>query len=175
LIIAEPLNARRRPIFEADTTNPVPASPSAPLVLCNALSALHMRSAASYSRGVISRGGSIFGAMQACSEDGARQRRRRDQDILSDRADQPVHISVLPRRPRRDRSVANAHGPDAPDEGSARRAVAVADQVAWRLVPAAGFSWPRQAIINCAALFVASWRQCILQPLRTETAFKLST
>ena len=38
------------------------------------------------------------------------------------------------------RSVANAHGPDAPDEGSAIRAVAVADQVAWRLVPAASLS-----------------------------------
>jgi hypothetical protein len=54
----------------------------------------------------------------------------------SDRADQPLRISVLPRRPRRDRSVANARGPHAPDEGSAIRAVA--DQVAWRLVPAAG-------------------------------------
>jgi hypothetical protein len=32
----------------------------------------------------------------------------------------------------------DAHGPGAPDEGSAIRAVAVADQVAWRLVPAAG-------------------------------------
>jgi hypothetical protein len=30
--------------------------------------------------------------------------------FLSDRADQPLRISVLPRRPRRDRSVANAHG-----------------------------------------------------------------
>jgi hypothetical protein len=59
-----------------------------------------------------------------------------DDDVIktfpSNRADQPL------RRPRRDRSVANAHGPDAPDEGSAIRAVAVADQVAWRLVPAAG-------------------------------------
>src|ERR1700758_3235166 len=65
-----------------------------------------------------------------------------DDDVIktfpSDRADQPLRISVLPRRPRRDRSVANAHGPDAPDEGSAIRAVAVADQVAWRLVPPAG-------------------------------------
>src|SRR5215471_18722552 len=63
-----------------------------------------------------------------------------DDDVIktfpSDRADQPLRISVLPRRPRRDRSVANAHGPDAPDEGSAIRAVAVVDQVAWRLVPA---------------------------------------
>ena len=50
----------------------------------------------------------------------------------SDRADQPLRVSVLPRRPRRNRSVADAHGPDAPDEGSAIRAVAVADQVAWR-------------------------------------------
>ena len=44
-----------------------------------------------------------------------------DDDVIktfpSDRADQ---------RPRRDRSVANAHGPDAPDEGSAIRAVAIA-------------------------------------------------
>ena len=65
-----------------------------------------------------------------------------DDDVIktfpSDRADQPLRISVLPRRPRRDRSVANAHGPDAPDEGSAIRAVAVADQVGWSLVPAAG-------------------------------------
>ncbi len=66
-----------------------------------------------------------------------------DDDVIktfpSDRADQPLRISVLPRRPRRDRSVANAHGPDAPDEVSAIRAVTVADQVAWRLVPAASF------------------------------------
>ena len=66
-----------------------------------------------------------------------------DDDVIktfpSDRADQPLRISVLQRRLRRDRSVANAHGPDAPDERSAIRAVAVADQVAWRLAPAAGF------------------------------------
>jgi hypothetical protein len=31
-------------------------------------------------------------------------------------------------RPRQDQPVANAHGPDAPDEGSAIRAVAVADR-----------------------------------------------
>jgi hypothetical protein len=65
-----------------------------------------------------------------------------DDDVIktfpSDRADQPLRISVLPRRLRRDRSVTNAHGPDAPDEGSAIRVVAVADQLAWRLVPAAG-------------------------------------
>ncbi len=54
----------------------------------------------------------------------------------SDRADQAAYRSAKARR--RDRSVANAHGPDAPDEGSASRAVAVADQVAWGLVPAAG-------------------------------------
>jgi hypothetical protein len=44
-----------------------------------------------------------------------------DDDVInfpSHRADQPLRISVLPRRPRRDRSVANAYGPDAPDEGS---------------------------------------------------------
>jgi hypothetical protein len=62
-----------------------------------------------------------------------------DDDVIktfpSDRADQPLRISVLPRRPRRDRSVANPHGPDAPDEGSAIRAAAVG--VAWRLVLAA--------------------------------------
>jgi hypothetical protein len=40
----------------------------------------------------------------------------------SDRADQPLRMSVVPRRPRRDWSVANAHGPDRPDEGSAIRA-----------------------------------------------------
>jgi hypothetical protein len=65
-----------------------------------------------------------------------------DDDVIktlpADRADQPLRISVLPRRPRRDRSVVNAHGPDAPDEGSAICAVAVADQVARRPVPAAG-------------------------------------
>jgi hypothetical protein len=42
-----------------------------------------------------------------------------DDDVIktfpSDRADQPLRISILPRRPRGDRSVANAHGPDAPD------------------------------------------------------------
>jgi hypothetical protein len=52
-----------------------------------------------------------------------------DDDVIktfpSDRAD--------PRRPRRDCSVA-AHGLDAPHEGNAIRTVAVADQVAWRLM-----------------------------------------
>jgi hypothetical protein len=37
-----------------------------------------------------------------------------DDDVIktfpSDRADQPLRLSVLPRRPRRNRSVANAHG-----------------------------------------------------------------
>jgi hypothetical protein len=47
----------------------------------------------------------------------------------------PLQAKLLA-RPRRDRSVANAHGPDAPDEGSAIHAVAVTDQVTWRLVPA---------------------------------------
>jgi hypothetical protein len=64
-----------------------------------------------------------------------------DDDVIktfpSDRADQPLRISVLPRRPRRDRSVTNAHGSDAPDEGSAIGAVTVADQVArgWAVTP----------------------------------------
>ena len=56
----------------------------------------------------------------------------------SDRADQPLRISVLPGRPRRGRSIPYAHRGNAPDEDSAIRAVAVADHVAWRLVPPAG-------------------------------------
>jgi hypothetical protein len=46
-----------------------------------------------------------------------------DDDVIktlpSNRVNQALRISVLPRRPRRDRSVANAHNPDVQDEGSA--------------------------------------------------------
>lgn len=60
--------------------------------------------------------------------------------IPSDRADEPLHIPVLPGRLSRDRSIPDAHRSKPPDECSAIRAIAIANDVAWWLVPATGLS-----------------------------------
>ena len=57
-----------------------------------------------------------------------------------DRSDQPLRISVLPRRPRRYGSIADAHGANKADEYLAIRSVAVTDEIAWSLIPSTGLS-----------------------------------
>ena len=56
------------------------------------------------------------------------------------RPDQPLRIAVLPRRPRRCGSIADAHGTNTPNEYLAIGSIAVTDEVAWSLVPSAGLS-----------------------------------
>src|SRR5262249_356819 len=58
--------------------------------------------------------------------------------LPSDRTDQPFRISVLPGRSRCGRSISDAHGANTPKEHLAIAAIAVVDEVAWGLVPAAG-------------------------------------
>ena len=55
-----------------------------------------------------------------------------------DRADKPLCIPVLPWRPSRDRSIPDAHRAKAPAECVAIRAVAIANDIAWRFRPAPG-------------------------------------
>src|SRR5215204_3618822 len=59
--------------------------------------------------------------------------------IPSDRSDEPLRISVLPWRSRRDRSVAYAHGTNAPNEDLSIGRIPVANEILRRLLPAAGF------------------------------------
>src|SRR6516165_2681059 len=49
--------------------------------------------------------------------------------VAPDRADQPLHVSVLPRRARRDRSVSNAHSPNTPNEGFPIGTISVANKI----------------------------------------------
>src|SRR5690348_9858176 len=55
--------------------------------------------------------------------------------LASDRANQPLNMTVLPRRAWRDRTVANAHGSQPPGNRGAIRGVAVTDEVARSLIP----------------------------------------
>ena len=65
-----------------------------------------------------------------------------DDDMIktfpSDRADQPFGMSILPWRSRRGWPVTNAHGAKPPFEYLAVDAVAIADDVPRRGLPAAG-------------------------------------
>ena len=65
-----------------------------------------------------------------------------DDDMIkafpSDRADQPFSMSILPWRSRRGWSVTNAHDAKPPFEKRAVDAVAVADDIPRRGLPAAG-------------------------------------
>ena len=67
-----------------------------------------------------------------------------DEDVIkalpADRADQPFGMAVLPGRSRRCRSVANAHGANAPSERLAIDPIAITDKVLRRVVPADGLS-----------------------------------
>src|SRR6201981_3524822 len=57
----------------------------------------------------------------------------------SDRTDQPFSISILPRRARRRRSIANAHRSKPSDEDLTIGTVAVTNEIAGSLSPAAAF------------------------------------
>ena len=59
--------------------------------------------------------------------------------VPPDRAAEPLHVSVLPGRARRDRSVANAYSPDTPNEGLAISGVSIANKIARRFLPAVRF------------------------------------
>src|SRR3979411_1106770 len=59
----------------------------------------------------------------------------------SDRTDQPFGMSVLPWGTRRRRPIANTHGSKSSDENFAIRAIPIADQIAGKLLPSAGFCY----------------------------------
>ena len=59
--------------------------------------------------------------------------------VPPDRADQPLHVSVLPWRARWDRSVSNAHSPNTPNEGFPIGRIAVANKVSRRILPTERF------------------------------------
>jgi hypothetical protein len=46
----------------------------------------------------------------------------------TDRADQPLYMTVLPWRARRDRSVPDAHGPEPPGDDGAVGAIPIAEE-----------------------------------------------
>src|ERR1035437_10281935 len=56
--------------------------------------------------------------------------------FLSDRADQPLTISILPWRSRRGWPIPNGHRPKMPYEDVAVDAVPIANEIAWPLLPA---------------------------------------
>src|SRR5215471_8546454 len=55
--------------------------------------------------------------------------------LTSDRTDQPLNMTVLPRCAWNDRPVANAHGSQPPGDRGAIRGVAVTDEVSRCLIP----------------------------------------
>ena len=57
-----------------------------------------------------------------------------------DRPDQPLRISVLPRRPRGCGSISDAHGANTSDEYLTIGSIAVTDEIARSLVPSTGLS-----------------------------------
>src|SRR5271155_4292231 len=57
----------------------------------------------------------------------------------ADRTDQPFSISILPRRARRRRSIADAYRSESADENLTISAVPVTNEIAGSLFPAAGF------------------------------------
>ncbi|MDT4947187.1 MAG: hypothetical protein QOH14_3920 [Pseudonocardiales bacterium] len=60
------------------------------------------------------------------------------QALPPDRADQPLRVSILPGRPRRRWSIADAHGSETSRYGVTIRGVSVADEVSGRLLPREG-------------------------------------
>jgi hypothetical protein len=58
--------------------------------------------------------------------------------IPPDRTDEPLRISVLPWRPRRNRPIPYAHCSKTSDEGIAIDAIPIANDISWRLLPAVG-------------------------------------
>jgi hypothetical protein len=59
--------------------------------------------------------------------------------IPSDRADEPLRVSVLPGRPWRDRPIPYTHCSKPLDDNLAIGAIAIANDISWRLLPAVGF------------------------------------
>src|SRR3984893_2283803 len=59
--------------------------------------------------------------------------------IPSDRADEPPRVSVLPGRPWRDRPIPYTHCSKPLDDNLAIDAIAIANDISWRLLPAVGF------------------------------------
>jgi hypothetical protein len=72
-------------------------------------------------------------------QDAAKVRLADDDDMVEavppDRADQSFGMAVLPRRARRGRSVANAHGLDAPRDDGAVGCIAITDEVSRCFIP----------------------------------------
>jgi hypothetical protein len=60
------------------------------------------------------------------------------QALSPDRADQPLRVSILPGRPRRRRSVPDAHGRETSRHGMTVRGVSVANQVTGSVIPREG-------------------------------------
>src|SRR6478672_7316218 len=59
--------------------------------------------------------------------------------IPSDRADEPLRVSVLPGRPWRDRPIPYTHCSKPLDDNLAIDAIAIANDISRRLLPAVGF------------------------------------
>ena len=57
-----------------------------------------------------------------------------------DRPNQPLRLSVLPRRPRGYRPISDAHGANTPNKWLTIGSVAVTDEITGSLVPSAGLS-----------------------------------
>jgi hypothetical protein len=81
--------------------------------------------------------------LEIAEKDAAQVPLAQDHNVIeafaSDRADQSFAMSVLPKRFRSGRSVANTHGVETPFEDVAIGAVTVANKIYQRLFPAAGF------------------------------------
>ena len=71
--------------------------------------------------------------------------------ITSDRADEPLRISILPRRVSRDRPIPDAHGPHALNEPGAVNAVPITDHVLRRISPGKRVSELPQSILRLDA------------------------
>ena len=65
----------------------------------------------------------------------------------TDRADEPLYMTVLPWRAWRDRSVPDAHGPEPPGDDRAVRAISITNEVSRRLIP-----WERLGYLSCNPL-----------------------
>ena len=66
----------------------------------------------------------------------------KDHDVIeavpADRSDQPLRESILPGRSSRNRAIPYAHRREAPNESLAIGAIAITNEIARRLTPAAG-------------------------------------
>jgi len=59
--------------------------------------------------------------------------------IASDRTDEPLRVSILPRRLRHDRSIRDARGAETTDEDLAIDAIPIANDISRCLLPAVWF------------------------------------